>query len=81
MIERSGVNVPPAEQIAAATVIYCMTESQRLLLLQQYPQAAAKTHCLDPAGDIPDPIGHGLPVYAEVAERIQAMVRLRLQSL
>ncbi|HEY6140282.1 MAG TPA: hypothetical protein VI670_21210 [Thermoanaerobaculia bacterium] len=69
------------EQIGAATVIYCMTESQRLLLLQQYPEAAAKTHCLDPAGDIPDPIGHGLAVYGEVAERIQAMVRLRLQSL
>lgn len=69
------------EQIAEATVIYCMTESQRLLLLQEYPEAAAKTHCLDPAGDIPDPIGHGLAVYAEVAQRIQAMVRLRLQSL
>jgi len=66
------------EQVFAATAIYCMTESQRLLLLRQFPEAAAKAHCLDPAGDIPDPIGHGLGVYAEVAQRIQAMVRLRL---
>ena len=66
------------EQIAAAAVIYCMTESQRAALVQQFPEAAAKARCLDPAGDIPDPIGHGLPVYADVARRIQAMVQLRL---
>lgn len=66
------------EQVAAATAIYCMTESQRAMLVQQYPEAAAKAHCLDPQGDIPDPIGHGLAVYAEVARRIQAMVQLRL---
>jgi protein-tyrosine-phosphatase len=69
------------EQVAAATAIYCMTEPQRLLLVQQYPEAAAKAQCLDPAGDIPDPIGQGGGAYAEVAQRIQAMVRLRLQSL
>ena len=66
------------DQVAAATAIYCMTESQRLSLVQQYPEAAAKAHCLDPGGDIPDPIGHALAVYAEVAQRIQATVRLRL---
>jgi len=65
------------EQIAAATLIYCMTESQCQLLVQQFPEAAAKARCLDPAGDIPDPIGHGFAVYVEVARRIQAMVRLR----
>ena len=58
-----------------------MTESQRMLLVQQYPEAGTKAHCLDPAGDIPDPIGHGHEVYAEVARRIQAMVRLRLDQV
>jgi protein-tyrosine-phosphatase len=67
-----------AEQVAAAAAIYCMTESQRAALVQQFPEAAAKVRCLDPAGDIPDPIGHGLGVYGEVARRIQAMVQLRL---
>ncbi|HKS22749.1 MAG TPA: hypothetical protein VJZ76_08130 [Thermoanaerobaculia bacterium] len=87
-LEQLAIRVPrhearsiTPEQVVAARAIYCMTESQRLLLVQQYPEAAAKAHCLDPAGDIPDPIGHGLGVYAEVAQRIQAMVRLRLQSL
>lgn len=70
-----------AEQVAAAAAIYCMTESQRAALVQQFPEAAAKARCLDPAGDIPDPIGHGLPVYADVARRIQAMVHLRLSEV
>ena len=69
------------EQIASASAIYCMTESQRLLLVEQYPEAAAKAQCLDPTGDIADPIGQGLGVYAEVARRIQAMVRMRVQSI
>jgi protein-tyrosine-phosphatase len=68
------------EQVAAAAAIYCMTESQRELLIEQFPEAAAKAHCLDPAGDIPDPIGHGLAVYHDVARRIQATVHLRLQQ-
>jgi protein-tyrosine-phosphatase len=67
-----------SEQVAEAAAIYCMTASQRELLIQQFPEAAAKAHCLDPAGDIPDPIGHGLAVYHDVARRIQEMVRLRL---
>jgi protein-tyrosine-phosphatase len=69
------------EQVVAADVIYCMTESQKVLLVQQYPRAAAKAHCLDPDGDIPDPIGHGYDVYAEVARRIQSLVRKRFDQL
>jgi protein-tyrosine-phosphatase len=69
------------EQIAAADAIYCMTESQRLMLIGQYPDAAAKVHCLDPAGDIADPIGHGPDVYADVARRIQSLVRMRFDQM
>jgi len=70
-----------AELIAAADVIYCMTESQRSMLVQQYPEAAVKAQTLDPGGDIPDPIGHGYDVYAEVARRIQSLVRMRFDEL
>jgi protein-tyrosine-phosphatase len=70
-----------AEHVAAATVIYCMTESQRRALVQQFPAAAPKTHCLDPAGDIPDPIGHPQEVYSDVARRIQVLVRMRFDEL
>jgi len=69
------------EQVAAADSIYCMTESQRQMLVQQFPDAASKAHCLDPAGDIPDPIGHGDEVYAEVARRLRDLVRMRFDEM
>jgi protein-tyrosine-phosphatase len=58
-----------------------MTESQRQMLVQQFPEARAKAHCLDPAGDIPDPIGHGDEVYAEVARRLRDLVRMRFDEM
>ena len=70
-----------AEQVAAADSIYCMTASQRQMLVQQFPEAEAKAHCLDPAGDIPDPIGHGDEVYAEVALRLRDLVRMRFDEM
>ncbi len=70
-----------AALIASADVIYCMTESQRVMLVQQYPESAVKALCLDPGGDIPDPIGHGYAVYAEVARRIQSLVRMRFDEM
>lgn len=69
------------EQVAAADTIYCMTGAQRIALLRQYPEATAKTHCLDPNGDVPDPIGKPDEVYAETARRIQALVRMRFDDL
>ncbi len=63
------------EQIDAAQVIYCMTEAQRATLVQRFPEAAAKTRCLDASGDIPEPTGQPAAVYIEVARRIQALVR------
>jgi protein-tyrosine-phosphatase len=69
------------EHVALADSIYCMTESQRHMLVQQFPEAGAKVSCLDPAGDIPDPIGHGDEVYAEVARRLRDLVRMRLDEM
>ncbi|HYI12305.1 MAG TPA: hypothetical protein VEK57_24845 [Thermoanaerobaculia bacterium] len=70
-----------AQQIAAADTIYCMTASQRVDLLREHPEAAAKTHCLDPAGDIPDPIGKEDAIYTQTARRIQELVRMRFDDL
>jgi protein-tyrosine-phosphatase len=63
------------EQIAAADVIYCMTDAQRVALVQQFPECASKARCLDPQGDIPEPTGQAQHVYAEVARRMQELVR------
>jgi protein-tyrosine-phosphatase len=85
-----GLTVPPSrhiarpitpEHVALADSIYCMTESQRQMLVQQFPEAGTKAHCLDPAGDIPDPIGHGDDVYADVARRLRDLVRMRFDEM
>ena len=70
------------DQIAAATAIYCMTASQRVLLVQQYPEAAAKAHCLDPAGDIPDcSTGSPRAVRTNSAWSLRAFSRRRRAGL
>jgi protein-tyrosine-phosphatase len=43
--------------VDSADVIYAMTRAHRDAILATYPHAAEKTHCLDPNGDIPDPMG------------------------
>jgi protein-tyrosine-phosphatase len=70
-----------AEQVAAADAIYCMTVSLRMALIRDYPDAASKTHSLDPDGDIPDPIGKAAEIYSETARRIQALVRVRFDAM
>jgi protein-tyrosine-phosphatase len=61
--------------------IFCMTEAHRTAVVRLFPAAAAKTHCLDPAGDIEDPIGKGLGAYLSCARRIHTLVRSRLDEL
>ena len=61
--------------------IFCMTEAHRAAVVGLFPAAAAKTHCLDPEGDIEDPIGKGLGAYVNCAHRIHALVRSRLDEL
>jgi protein-tyrosine-phosphatase len=60
--------------------IFCMTESHRFAVTKLVPSAAGKAHCLDPAGDIEDPIGAGLDTYVKCAQRIHSLVRLRFDE-
>jgi protein-tyrosine-phosphatase len=61
--------------------IFCMTEAHRAAVIHRFPAAAAKTHCLDPEGDIEDPIGKGLGAYLSCARRIHTLVRSRLDEI
>ena len=61
--------------------IFCMTEAHRDAVVRLFPTAAAKTHCLDPEGDIEDPIGKGLGAYLSCARRIHTLVRSRLDEI
>lgn len=69
------------ETIDAADVIYCMTAAQCDALTREFPQAAARAKCLDPLGDIADPVGQPADVYVEVAERLRGLIRVRFDEL
>lgn len=61
--------------------IFCMTQAQRKAVIDLVPAAAAKTQCLDPDGDVEDPIGSELAAYINCARRIHNLVRLRFDEI
>jgi protein-tyrosine-phosphatase len=73
-----NVTVELADQ---AEKIFCMTQAHRNAVLELIPGAAAKTQCLDPNGDIEDPIGSGLPAYINCARRIHSLIQLRFDEI
>ncbi len=70
-----------AELAREADVIYCMTAAQREAVVLAAPDMADKTFCLDPDGDVPDPLGQPLRAYREFAEVLRRLVRRRLDEL
>ncbi len=66
------------ELVERAEAVFCMTGKVRESVLQVHPAAAGKTWCLDPDGDVPDPIGSPLDVYIGCARRLRELVRLRI---
>ncbi len=73
-------NLTP-ELAQQAEKIFCMTGAVRVAVIQMLPAVAGKTHCLDVASDIPDPIGKGMDAYLNCARRIHDLVRLRFDEL
>ncbi|MDQ2920554.1 MAG: hypothetical protein M3R52_02905 [Acidobacteriota bacterium] len=69
-----------AELADQAEKIFCMTQDHRNAVLALVPAVTGKTHCLDPNGDVEDPIGLGLPAYLDCARRIHDLVRLRFDE-
>lgn len=61
--------------------IFCMTQSHRAAVIDLMPSAAGKTQCLDPDGDVEDPIGSSMAAYVNCARRIHALVQLRFDEL
>ena len=70
-----------AEMIERAEAVFCMTRPQREMVIALVPAAAAKTVCIDPDGDVPDPIGHGQEAYRTCLARIRGAVLQRLDEL
>lgn len=69
-----------ADMCASSAAIYCMTRGQRDMVTAMAPDAAARTHCLDPAADIGDPAGQPADAYRRCAAHLQRLVRIRLQE-
>lgn len=61
--------------------IFCMTQAQQNAVIEIAPAAAGKTLCLDPDGDVEDPMGSELANYVNCARRIHSLVRLRFDEI
>ena len=64
-----------------AEIIFCMTDDQRQELVALFPEAAGKTHCLQPLGNINDPTGQGSTAFSELASVLQQLIGDRLNGL
>lgn len=70
-----------AELVAEAHTVYTMTTAHRDAVLAIAPDAAHKTICLDPNGDIPDPHGKPLHAYQQCANRIRYVISHRIAGI
>ncbi len=61
--------------------IFCMTQAHRNAVIEIAPAAAEKTLCLDPDGDVEDPMGSELANYVNCARRIHGLVRMRFDEI
>lgn len=68
------------EMCAETKMIYCMTRAQRDRVVELAPAAAARTVCLDPEADVPDPAGQPLQAYRSCAARFRTLIRQGLQE-
>jgi len=68
------------EMIHRADRILTMTREHREEVARLVPSAAAKTSCLDPQGDILDPMGDSVEGYRECADRIRRAIADRLEE-
>lgn len=64
-----------------AEKIFCMTMAHRDAVVALMPSVTAKTQCLDPNGDIDDPIGKELESYVQCARSIHGLVRKRFDEM
>jgi protein-tyrosine phosphatase len=69
------------QMLTDADHVFVMTRNHLDAVLSLDPAARAKAKALDPAGDIPDPIGGGQERYDETAERLRDAIERRLSEL
>jgi protein-tyrosine phosphatase len=70
-----------AAMVDAAEVVLCMTSAHESAVRDMLGEAATVVQCLDPDGDLPDPIGQGQPVYDALAEHLMELIPRRLKDV
>lgn len=66
--------------IADAHEVFAMTAAHRQAVVRLDPAAEAKVRMIDPAGDVPDPIGGPDDLYASTARRLFDLIRRHFQA-
>ena len=69
------------EDVNQSDYIFVMSRSHRDRVLEVCPAAGEKCMLLDSTGDIADPIGAGMEVYASCAERIEKALEKRMSEI
>ena len=65
--------------LMTADVAFAAANEHFQAMLRIHPESAAKIRLLDPAGDVPDPMGEGIDSYryaaAQIAVRVDALAK------
>jgi len=80
-IRRHRSSALTVENIQQADQIWVMTKTHLREVLYLVPEAKNKTKCLDPEGNISDPIGQGEKVYRKCADRMSKLIDNHLKEL
>ena len=80
-IRRHRSQALTVDNIQQADQIWVMTKTHQREVLLLEPEAKNKTKCLDPDGDISDPIGQGQAVYRKCADRMSKFIDNHLKEL
>ncbi len=67
--------------IDQAEVIYTMTPSHAQAVMTMAPNSVHKVFVLNESQGVPDPIGQGIDVYQQTAERLEEFISARLQEI
>jgi L-threonylcarbamoyladenylate synthase len=66
--------------IQQADMIFCLTQRHHQAVNEMSPESADKIRRLDPAGDVPDPIGAAQDVYDQTARHIRDLLSAALEE-
>ncbi len=67
--------------INQSDLIFCMTDAHVEQVVRLVPTARKKVKLLDPAGNIPDPMGGDEDIYRKAGRRIQRALESRLKEI